>query len=287
MRNTCTANTLKFVFPHGAMKYAWSKLFKLSLAKYCRILLCNCNTFTSSLSKPHNSGDGVSLCNITYKWIKLRRVFYSIRMSFSEFQNNVLVLVNKELLNKNWKTIGSAALPTIIVGVYYKCKLHGLQHYICWHGWWEDPRKRHPAAGLPCVWARWATASARSRRRTFHPGRWPDKRCGSCWGRTGRSRSGRPSTPGPRWPEAGPSPPCTAEEIEINAQPLAVSLSFSLRFTWNFLTFHNTMTSPVLPLRKLHTEQLFIFARVQLSDRVDTQPVKRFKHYKGYAIYTR
>jgi len=32
---------------------------------------------------------------------------------------------------------------------------------------------------------------------------------------------------------------------------------------------------------------MFVLVRMQLRNHVDTQPVKRFKCYKGYAIYIR
>ena len=41
----------------------------------------------------------------------------------------------------------------------------------------------------------------------------------------------------------------------------------------------------VFPLRKFDTEQMFVLASMQLRKHVDTQPVKRFKRYKGYEIY--
>jgi len=41
----------------------------------------------------------------------------------------------------------------------------------------------------------------------------------------------------------------------------------------------------VFPLRQFDTEQMFVLVRMQLRKHVDAQPVKRFKRYKGYAIY--
>jgi len=37
------------------------------------------------------------------------------------------------------------------------------------------------------------------------------------------------------------------------------------------------MLSPVLPVRKCHTKQIFVLVRMQLCSHVDTQTVKRFK----------
>jgi len=40
----------------------------------------------------------------------------------------------------------------------------------------------------------------------------------------------------------------------------------------------------VFPLSKFYSEQIFVLASIQLRNNVDTQPVKRFKRPKGYAI---
>jgi len=41
------------------------------------------------------------------------------------------------------------------------------------------------------------------------------------------------------------------------------------------------------PLRKIYTPQMFILVRMQLRNHVNTWAVKRFKRYKGYAVYIR
>ena len=40
----------------------------------------------------------------------------------------------------------------------------------------------------------------------------------------------------------------------------------------------------MFPLRKFHIEQIFVLVRMELRNDADTQPVKRFKRYKGYAL---
>jgi len=40
----------------------------------------------------------------------------------------------------------------------------------------------------------------------------------------------------------------------------------------------------VFPARQFYTEQMFVLVRMELNNRVDAQPMKRFKRYKGYAI---
>jgi len=45
--------------------------------------------------------------------------------------------------------------------------------------------------------------------------------------------------------------------------------------------------TPVFPLRKFDTEQMFVSASMQLRKHVDAQPVKRFKCHKSCAIYIR
>jgi len=46
-------------------------------------------------------------------------------------------------------------------------------------------------------------------------------------------------------------------------------------------------STPVFPLRKFYTEQMFVLVLMQLGNHVDTQPLKRFKRYKGSAIHIR
>ena len=40
----------------------------------------------------------------------------------------------------------------------------------------------------------------------------------------------------------------------------------------------------MFPARQFYTEQMFVLVRMELNNRVDVQPMKRFKRYKGYAI---
>jgi len=39
-----------------------------------------------------------------------------------------------------------------------------------------------------------------------------------------------------------------------------------------------------VPSKKIHTDQKFVLMRTQLRNHVDTQPAKRFKRCKGYAL---
>jgi len=51
-----------------------------------------------------------------------------------------------------------------------------------------------------------------------------------------------------------------------------------------------TLISKVIrsvPYTKFHTEQMFVSVRVKLRNHVKLQTVKRFKRYKGSAIYAR
>jgi len=50
---------------------------------------------------------------------------------------------------------------------------------------------------------------------------------------------------------------------------------------------NNAIWQAVFLLRKFCTEQMFLLVGMQLRNHVDvTQTVKRFKHYKSYAMYT-
>jgi len=42
----------------------------------------------------------------------------------------------------------------------------------------------------------------------------------------------------------------------------------------------------VFPQRKFHIEQMFALVRIHLRNHVDTQPVRRFKCCRGYAVST-
>jgi len=55
------------------------------------------------------------------------------------------------------------------------------------------------------------------------------------------------------------------------------------------LSGHNKIWGVTASVRskKIYTEIMFVLVRVQFHNHVDTQPVKRFKHYEGYAVYIR